>query len=338
MSTEISADQTQSAQSSPATADRLAESFETGRVAINRFPPDDALKGEKPISDLVQKIIEFGDLRTPVEYVLDPALKGVPFEELLFDDPNSLTAGNRRIRASREALRIIAEKIESLHRAIDESTSEALTESLNQALADYQTRYTNISQVRTTIMWGESSVRPLAIISDHSTRRENDARTLAAVEDLLKREWDVPTIARHTGLKTGQVKRILRLTRLIPALRYLFDKGLITNHVAHRSARLSAAQQEGLWALYQENERLTTDDVRNARNVSRTAAASALTAEDFGPDSVDLPSDFNGETHPEESASIHLGLMAEIASLRAALKERDEMIATLRAQLEQGTA
>lgn len=107
----------------------------------------------------------------------------------------------------------------------------------------------------------------------HSTRRDNDAVTYAAVFKLVQAGNDEKRIAQQTGLSRQTIQRIQRLKRLIPELLAAMHEGRISGWVATKCSALSAADQKFLYdEKLVKTGSLTTAMIDVLRRAQRKAA------------------------------------------------------------------
>lgn len=155
--------------------------------------------------------------------------------------------------------------------------------------------------------YGDEIGRALLTILLNEQRSSNPVVELRELEKLAKvvPEEDLPTVTR---MSRNRIRRRMRLTRLIPALREKFESGEMRIGAAEAAARLSPVAQTRV----AEADRPTARAVRLAKQAQRSDALAQLPANLFGDD--------KGEADPV--AALHRALHG-MTSVVASLLEGD---------------
>lgn len=291
------------------------QSLVEAKIDLANLPPSETLVGEGPIEELVEAIEAVGGLLEPI--VLEAQESENTSEDNidgLFLDPSRLIAGRRRIKALRE-----------LYRRADDALLAARTEEADEdTIARLTTDRDQWAKVPATIVIspeGVSNSTLLQILS-HSTRRDNEPVTHAAIKRLQAAGYDDKAIMQATGLKPQTFKRYLLMDRLVPNLLRALYEGLYAPWVAFKCSSLSAELQEGLYQKLVKDGKLTSDDVNAVKHVLKDEAA------------ADLPVDQIMAKGDEEREQMREGG----DDLREALKLAHLRIAELETRLENLTS
>lgn len=124
---------------------------------------------------------------------------------------------------------------------------------------------------------------PCEVISivENIARKPNLKSDLEAVVRLLDRGASIEEIVQATGMPKQTIEKRLKLTRLIPELRQLFQTDKMSGSTAEAASSLTRTRQTEVWETYrsrpaEDGDTLTMADVTRVRKVSAVDATSAL--------------------------------------------------------------
>jgi len=119
--------------------------------------------------------------------------------------------------------------------------------------------------------------RPNAVMSlvENEQRSRNRQAALRAANRLVEAGYAEKEIAAAIGMPLGSLRKLMKLNALIPALQEKLAGGTLAEGVAERAAALPTATQKAL----AKQERVTGNDVHEARTVGTQAAAQELLAD-----------------------------------------------------------
>jgi ParB-like chromosome segregation protein Spo0J len=168
-------------------------------------------------------------------------------------------------------------------------------------------------------------VRAAMTLMLHGTRSPSIATELKAIEEILavadgnSQATTLSEIAAATGVSLATVRKRMRLTHLIPALRAALDDGSISGAVAEAAARLSEAQQQTLADRLAAGEPLTAKVARELTREQTRHAAEALPGALFGTRTSNWQADVAGHLRaarsgvPEDAANTPLAAAIQAA-------------------------
>lgn len=108
----------------------------------------------------------------------------------------------------------------------------------------------------------------------HATRSENPVAELEAIRELQRRGLSEKDIARAGYSSLPRIRRLAKLNRLAPELAEKVEAGEIAPGVAFQIACLPLEEQN---RLLEDEEKVTSKTVRQAKYAHRQAAVPALT-------------------------------------------------------------
>lgn len=288
-------------------------------VGIDELPKDTSLEGERPVGDLVDQIIAREGLIERIVFRQLPDSEA----ETNFADASSLIAGRRRIQAIRAAIKRLDDEADTLEKKGESGSIDQINalRALAAKLSDVPVR---------VMVTGDDADALVTKIVSHSTRRDNLAVELGAMEALLALDYKEDRIAKESGTNVAHVRKVLSLSRLIPELRDALEKGQITGWVGYRASSLSEEKQREAYAILQQKGKLVTTDVAALKNRTRKSAVENLGGDVLVGD--DLEPDDSGEAPVSASSNEVEALRKENARLK---EENNRLVEQSNAALEE---
>lgn len=139
-----------------------------------------------------------------------------------------------------------------------------------------------IEEIPVRIISGrETILDPILVLQTNNQRSSNPVSELQAIEKLVDEGAEDRDLTQATGLTKQQVTARLRLRALHPALREAWEAGKMGLKGAEAAARLDPQKQEKLLEIFDENDKITTEDVYEVRKVGVSVAVDSLDDEIF---------------------------------------------------------
>lgn len=296
-------------------------------VPLSALPDSLAFSAPPPEKALLDWVWSAGRILDPVQVVHVPGLDADDAASMR--NPARFADGRRRVMAARqqaaraeaelgyitaglEAQRTaLAANEEKLTKLRAEGGSAAAIEACERVAAataehierseeqrtEMAERLESLSHIPVTVIESTEGITSSLTIMAHSTRRQNMAAELAAIETILRRyaaqgvpeKQIVSKIAADLHLSVGTVQQRLKLRGLIPALREALDAGAIRESLAlaiakkwtDKQGQAITAPQERLAAILREKGALTTVEVEEEKRASTAAAVTKMPLDDL---------------------------------------------------------
>ena len=216
-------------------------------VGLNALPSNAFIIGEPDVV-LIESIRQYGGIYQPLVLALDPDATTV--DE--WGRGYKILAGRRRIKA----LRILANEWYSDNPDEDEDDNPWV-------------------RAPAILVTGIEDAGGALSVSLNATARPNVAGDLADIEYYEGKGYSEAQIAKAVGMKTSQVRERKTLSKLIPALRSKFNKGMMSANAAKEAAKLATDVQKEI-AKDAGDGKVGSKAVREARMVKREAAQGDL--------------------------------------------------------------
>ena len=280
---------------------------------IDRLPPNDALVGPPPARELVDSIRRWG--------VLEPLVFRAAGGGIDWADPRFLVAGRRRLKAVRLLLEEAREEVARLSGSVPPDT--LLSEETAPGYAAAYERLKEWQRVPVRLVSDPEGTPddpsgPILTLLSNAVRRENPVTDLIMIERLLARagvlelgeRQALTEIGRATGLNVQTIKQRLRLRKLTPSLRLLFDRGGLSYTVALEACKLPAPAQDRLLAALKEGVALSVDDVKAARK-GDVEAQRQMSLGDVFPDDAPRAGEAPAQTPLKQRAAAMIAQLRE---------------------------
>lgn len=226
-----------------------ATEMETVTVQLSELPPNEVMISPEPTKALIAMMAKHGLLQRVIlkAPLIDSLNQSDMSQHAQYGDPEdslyTVIEGRRRIKAAR---------------ALGWTEIDAIV--LTFPESDYST---------------EISVQV------HGTRDYNPGTEAIGIKEMIASGLDERAISKLTGMAPPTIKRRMALIALSPAIWDGFINGKVAITVAESIAKLPQSVQDTLCEVLAAKGTITAQDIKEAREARRSAAAAQLPADLF---------------------------------------------------------